>query len=240
VYLAYSSGATSWGQYGFGSTWDNNDNDKLINGDGSYSIQGDGSWTKVGTLSSYTATGPGTYTVTATWEDDCVAPSAPSPDCGSKDDTITKTTTVKLYRIGSIKSVQFTSDHGILRDEATSWVNTGSVYSEPEWVASTTNTPISQTKGTVLSAAVKLKIEPSGLAFSLTGDGPDNYVDFTGSGSSTGSDQEVNVTANAALPDLVSTLSKSVSWTVTLTDPNPDVTSGIGSSGAHTIYTRRR
>jgi hypothetical protein len=46
----------------------------------------------------------------------------------------------------------------------------------------------------------------------------------------------VTGSAAANLPGSVGILSKSVAWTVTLTDPNPDVSQGIGTSGAHKIY----
>lgn len=81
------------------------------------------------------------------------------------------------------------------------------------------------------------KVEPSALGFDLVGDGPDNYVDLTKTdNSSTGSDQVLAITADAALVNQVDTLTKSISWTIKLTDPDPDIEESVGSSGAHKMY----
>ena len=148
-----------------------------------------------------------------------------------------KTTTIYVYKV-QLKSIKFTSDHGLLKDNNSDWTDSGTVYSEPEWVNDpATNNPISQTKNTSLMTDVTVKVEPLGLEFDLAGDGLDNYVDFTETGiTSTGSDQIVTINADAALVNQVDTLTKSISWTIKLTDPDPDIEEGVGSSGPHKIY----
>lgn len=149
----------------------------------------------------------------------------------------TQTATLTSYG-ATLKSIKFTSDHGQLKDNDEDWTDTGTVYSEPEWVAATaTNNPISQTKNTSLGIDVVIQVTPSGAHFDLMGDGAQNYVDFSSSGNtSTGADQTLSVTANAALPNMVTTLPESIAWKVKMTDPDPDCEISLGSSGSHLIY----
>ena len=138
-----------------------------------------------------------------------------------------------------LKSIEFTSDHesggaNILKDNNTNWTDSGTVYAEPEWVKSpATNNPISHTKNTKLTAKITVKVNPSGVTFDLIGDGPDSYVDFQKTNNtSTGSDQEITVTADANLPDQVCTQTKSINWKINVGSAE----CSAGSSGPHKIF----
>jgi len=137
-----------------------------------------------------------------------------------------------------LKNIWFASDHGSLKDNNSDWTDSGTTFSEPEWVADPwRNNPISHTKNTSLEIEATVKVEPSGLKFDLLGDGPQNYLDFSHTNlTSTGSDQVVTMTAHAALPNQVDTLTGSINWTILLDDPNPNIFEDVGTSGSHKIY----
>jgi len=151
---------------------------------------------------------------------------------------------VTVYRT-ELKSIKFTSDHGLLSDNNSDWTDSGTTYTEPEWIPDgldsgsdpDQNNPVSHTKDVNLTVDVTVRVGPSGLSFDLAGDGADNYVDFTKTGNTgTSADQIISITADAPLPDMVDTLAKNVAWTIKLNDPNPQIERDVGSSGAHTIY----
>lgn len=135
-----------------------------------------------------------------------------------------------------LKSVEFTSDHGLLKKNPTTgsiWGDSNTSFEKPEWVAGSRNNPISHTKNTKITIKVKVKVEPAGIAFDLIGNGSDDYVDFEATGNtSTGADQEITLTAKANLPNQVCTLSKSIAWKIKV----GTLELSIGSSGAHKIY----
>lgn len=152
---------------------------------------------------------------------------------GVKDCEATMTLAVVTV---DLKSIGFTSDHNLLKKNPTSgsvWGDSTTDYESPEWFAGSRNNPISHTKNTKISTTVKVKVEPSDINFDLIGDGPDGYVDFETTGqTSTGADQDIPVTANANLPDQVSTLTKSIDWKIKVGTTE----CSAGSSGAHKIY----
>jgi len=152
-----------------------------------------------------------------------------------------KVTVVEL----ELLDIGFFADHGKLRnnndDEEDIWSGSEELefYPYPEWQSDPPrNFPVSYTKDTQIGLDAWVKVLPAGLTFDLTGDGPDNYVDFARTGEqSTGANHCVPyLVAADELPDTVCTLSKSISWTINLTDPEPDFAKNIGSSGPHKVY----
>ena len=146
-----------------------------------------------------------------------------------------------------LKSIGFTSDHGLMKNNGfdlpdpddEDWTDSGSVFSEPEWEESGTNNPISQTRDTSLVVDANCIINPSGLNFDLSGDGAEDYMDFTSTGNtSTGSEQAISITADddAKLPDKVTTIDETIDWTITLTDPDTDIDISHGDTGSHEIF----
>ncbi len=151
--------------------------------------------------------------------------------------TCTKKIKIMVYET-KLKSIKFTSDHGTMNDNNSDWLDSGTVYTEPEWVNSrSVNNPITHTMSTSLVIEATVIVGPSGLSFDLSGDGSENYLDFTESGNtSTGSDQAISITADASLPGTVDTIDESIAWEIKLTDPTPDVDVSVGNSGSHKIY----
>jgi hypothetical protein len=135
-------------------------------------------------------------------------------DSSGRQGTCTFTVTV-LQR--ELKSVEFITDHGLLKDNNTDWTDSGTTYASPEWVRSPArNNPISQTKNTAVTVVVTVAVTPAGVTFDLVGDGGINYLNFSRSGIvSTGGDQQITATASTALPNYVTTISRSINWTIT-------------------------
>ncbi|GEM_PF-6275938 len=139
-----------------------------------------------------------------------------------------------------LKSIEFISDHedvngdNILNDNNTDWKDVGgSAYSEPEWENGGNNNPISHTKNTKLKVKVKIRVEPAGISFDLNGDGLNGYADFNKTGIiSTGTDQEITITADAKLPDQIDILNESIDWSIDI-DGNEF---NAAASGEHKIY----
>ena len=136
-----------------------------------------------------------------------------------------------------IKSVLFTSDHGVLRDNNTDWTDTGTVYDPRGWRKSpAANNPISHTQGEYITADVVICVEPSGVEFSLEGDGPIDALDFVADAeTSTGADQTIYVSSTSALPGAVDTLDHSIDWTA-LAGSSASADCYAGASGSHKIY----
>ncbi len=116
-----------------------------------------------------------------------------------------------------IISVGFTSDHSLLKKNPTSgsiWGNSSTAMEKPEWIAGGRNNPISHTKDTKISVTVTVKVEPSDVAFDLTGSGS-GYMTFpTTSRNSTGANQGIDVTATDNLPNRVCFRQQSCNWTI--------------------------
>lgn len=149
---------------------------------------------------------------------------------------LSKTVNIAVVK-AELKSITFTSDHGVLKNNNSDWTDSGTTYSEPEWVKDAgTNNPITHTKNTKITANVTVKVSPSGLNFDLIGTGS-NYASFTKTGnSSSGSEQTISVTAGSNLPANITTLSETISWKIRITDVNPVFEQIVGSSGPHKIY----
>lgn len=134
----------------------------------------------------------------------------------------------------SLKSIKFTSDHGVMKDNNTNWANTGNVL-EPEWITTPLqNKSISQTRSTRLVADVTVNVGPTGKPFDLIGtgiNGPDTSFKKTGN-TSTGADQVITVTADANLPNVVSRLLRYIVWKIKT--GGKEIVAGF--SGPHKIY----
>jgi outer membrane protein OmpA-like peptidoglycan-associated protein len=135
----------------------------------------------------------------------------------------------------SLKSIRFTSDHGVLKDNDADWSDSGAVV-EPEWITDPfRNKAISQTKNTSLIADITVNSGlPSGKSFDLIGSGINsNDTSFTMTGiTSAGADQVVNITADASLPNYVSPLFRYIVWKVRAGGKERLA----GFSGPHRIY----
>ena len=133
-----------------------------------------------------------------------------------------------------VKSVIFTSDHGVLADYTNDFSGEGGTVFNPRgWTVSGTNNPISQTKDTKLTANVTLCIQPSGIAYDLIGDGSIGYFTFHTNGlTSSGSDQTFLLTADTKIPAQIDVLNQSVNWSINA----GGVSCVATSSGPHKVY----
>ena len=168
-----------------------------------------------GSSTKASVTPPGSYTITATSE-------------GESANAILKVVKVEL------NSLKFTSDHGILRNNNSTWEDTGTVYSEPEWIKSpVTNNPITHTKNNKVAIELSIKVEPAGIAYSISGNGGVSGLNFSADNlTSTGNSQAIAITSTEKLADKVNIIEKSISWKITI--ENTELS--IGDTGSHKIY----
>lgn len=140
-----------------------------------------------------------------------------------------------------IESIEFTSDHedsegnNVLVNNKTSWSDSGSQYTNPEWVAGDApkNYPISHTISTKLEIRITVKVEPSELTFDLKADGDQKYVSFeVENQESTGENQAIAISANDKLPDSIGILRKTVPWRLIIEGQE----FSLGSTGEHEIF----
>jgi len=152
--------------------------------------------------------------------------------------TVPDSTEKKMYVISiKLKSITFNSDHNVLTDKTDNWDNGGKKYKEPEWTKDTNN-PITHTKNTNVQITTILDIKPEDFessSYTLKGEGP-AYLTFNKSGTIGGGlNQSITITTDAntgKLPDKVTTLLESISWTINYLN----VDKSLGQSGAHKIY----
>jgi outer membrane protein OmpA-like peptidoglycan-associated protein len=121
-----------------------------------------------------------------------------------------------------LKSVEFTSDHGALKDSGDSWENTGTPFPDPEWQATRADkrtSPISQNKGRRIDGIAVVEISPDatpGGSFTLAGSGSLPFLNFDGSGSMNGGgEQRIPIAAGAPVPDAIAQYRRqSILWSV--------------------------
>ena len=135
-----------------------------------------------------------------------------------------------------LKSIEFTSDHNLLKKTPTTtnaWADSTEPFEPVEWIPDVRTNPISHTKNLRLQANVTLRVQPPGVRFDLIGSGSQPYVNLTSTNNvSTTNDQVVPVTAEAVLPDHVGVLSHTLDWKIRVAGSD---CSGA-SSGPHKIY----
>lgn len=139
-----------------------------------------------------------------------------------------------------LKSVVFTSDHGVLTDYNSSFNGSGGTVYTPRgwvkgwWLTGGANNPVSHTRGQKVTVNVVVSAKPAGMNLSLSGTGTAPGLSFPSTPFlSTSSDQSVLLTSSQALQQRVDVLNQSVSWTVAVPG---GASLSIGSSGPHTIF----
>jgi hypothetical protein len=139
---------------------------------------------------------PGAYTVTCAAEDG--GDVYPNPGWDDSDPAVSWT----IYVVkAEIKSVTFTSDHGVLNNWDTNFADSaGTVYNPRGWQKNPLiNNPITHTQGVRITANATVKVEPMGIGFDLDGDSSVGALVFrTPDQISTGSDQAIEVTSETA------------------------------------------
>jgi hypothetical protein len=132
--------------------------------------------------------------------------------CGKNSKEV-KITVVKAV----IKSVTFTNDHAAMTDYNASYAGSGgNKYPEPEWnMPPSKNSPVTYTIGQNVTAKVILNVQPAGVSLDLEGDSSTDALDFKLFGiTSTGSDQEVNVTGAVNLPARIDVIDSNIIWRI--------------------------
>jgi len=135
----------------------------------------------------------------------------------------------------ALKSVVFPSSDGVLTNYNADYTTPGgTVYSPCGWAKNGPNNPITHTKGSSVVANVTVCVAPCGEHFDLTGDGGNQALTFHKTNVvSTGSDQTLSITSDAALSAQILVLDCGISWALTVKD-------GPGShsewSGPHKVY----
>ena len=140
----------------------------------------------------------------------------------------------------ALKSVRFTSDHGLLTDTRENWGDSGSKYPEPEWQSTTPDgrsAPISHTKGQNIQVRVVLDVSSnaaSGIPFVLKGEGPDDFLSFEAPGILDGvGPQELMLTSKRPIPDEVRQfLHQAIVWSVSMNNR----VQLIGVSADHDLF----
>lgn len=134
-----------------------------------------------------------------------------------------------------IKSLQFTSDHGVMTTNNSDWTDCSATFQKPEWVADASHPsfPISQTKNTTVTVNLTFNIQPAGVPFNLTGSSGSSFLNFGRSDTSSGSDQSEPLTGGS-LPNQIGSPSDNISWSIDAFNGVFNCTSA--SSGPHKIY----
>lgn len=204
-----------------------------------WKVQKDGgAYTSIGSSEtvSYTFTDAGAYTVKLEVDD------TPGRNNDKNQDgtSIVATDTIDVKAISAeVKSVIFTSDHGLLRDYVPA-TNSGDLFSPRGWRKDpAANNPISQTMNTSLVANVVICVKPAGVTYSLEST-VSNFCALAlsaGSAASTGSDQTLTATSYVVLPDCVFVDEDSTVWTLgNISGASSSLSINAGTSGPHKVY----
>lgn len=137
-----------------------------------------------------------------------------------------------------LNSITFTSDYGVMKDNSESWSNGGNVV-QPEWSVAgdkIVNVPISQKKGTNVSADLSLNVLPltaPTAPITVRGESDEPALNFTFNGSMQGGlKQSLSLTSQAVLPNAVTMLrDREIRWKMKWKDWEHEF-----ARTAHTIY----
>jgi hypothetical protein len=141
----------------------------------------------------------------------------------------------------SIDSIEFVSDH---QDENGKNVlinikdkygkSEADRFEQPEWTKAGRNNPITHTKNLNIKLKVTVIVIPDGLNFIVNGTCQKDYMSYDSNQAiSTGAKQTLPVmTSKGILPNKISVLSESTSWSATVAG----IPINLGNSGPHEIF----
>jgi Domain of unknown function (DUF4157) len=142
----------------------------------------------------------------------------------------------------ALRSMDFVSDHRVMRNNTKDWSNSGKPYPQPDWAV----TDEGEKHGGAISHTMGLPIEidlgfdvlpPSAASASavLTGKGSSPFLDFNFSGAlAGGAGQRLHMTSPNKLPNTVDAFSdQSIDWTMKWGTWQHD----LGTTGPFDIYT---
>jgi hypothetical protein len=145
---------------------------------------------------------------------------------------------------GHVESVQFTSDHGLLRHNTADVLGTGERYPDVQWSAEPSrNAPVTHTAGPAARVFVTVTFTVIGIApgtpFILTGTCDEPGLCFCAEGRlSPDARTTIAVEANRSLGRGVRKIRQEIMWVLTVIPPGtPRSTILLGTTGPHVIYT---
>jgi len=139
-----------------------------------------------------------------------------------------------------LKSLQFTSDHGLMTTNNSDWTDCNFLFSKPDWVASPyTNNPISQTMNTSVAVLATVNLQPAGFPFDILGDGSQGFFQFSKIGcSNAGGDCTIAMNSMTTLPGKVAINSDSIYWDLYADFGRGEPFNCLSTtSGPHTVFT---
>jgi hypothetical protein len=136
-----------------------------------------------------------------------------------------------------VVELTFKSDHHVMTDNNSDWLNTGSVFAKPEFTYGVASKPISHTKNQNVVLDIVLEIWPANaneVSVTVVGTATwDSTFTFTSATKVKGGRQTISFTSSGPLPDSVSKITGDIEWTVS------DGTNTLKAdhSWGHVIYT---
>src|SRR6267154_1162732 len=151
------------------------------------------------------------------------APPSPLPGPTPVPPTPTPTPAMTTPRVG-LKSINFRSEHGVLKDNRDNWSSSGKVFPKPHWRASNPgakSAPISHDKAKNIQVELTVDVSPasaSGVPFTLRGQGPYGFLDFETSGSlNGGTDIILTASSDEPTPNAIGRyLNQVIAWSLTV------------------------
>ena len=145
----------------------------------------------------------------------------------------------------TLKSVTFTSDHGVIKDNTTDWQDTGALYPRPHWKAAAAGatgspaSPVSHTKGTTVFIDVEVEVSPDNAedtAVLLAGTATFGGLTLTGMAVLTGGPVTISAVGSVLTlsPDTVGKLTGDIAWKIT--EVKTSKVHDLGSSTGHTVF----
>jgi hypothetical protein len=143
------------------------------------------------------------------------------------------------HPIATVKVVQLTfkTDPNVMKDNGSDWLNTGSVFTKPEFTYGVASKPITHKKNQKVGIEIILEVWPTNAdETSVTVEGTatwDSAFKFTTSTKIKGGRQTIAFTSSKELPDAVSKITGDIEWTVN----DGKTTTKADHSWGHVIYT---
>jgi Domain of unknown function (DUF4157) len=123
----------------------------------------------------------------------------------------------------ALRSMDFLTDHGVMRDNKKDWSSDGKAFPQPDWTidkkGKTRSGAISHTMGEQIDVALGFDVTPATAApaaVELTGKGSSPFLDFDFTGVlSGGAGKRLSMTSPNKLPDAVAAYpQQSIDWTI--------------------------
>jgi hypothetical protein len=141
----------------------------------------------------------------------------------------------------TLKSIRFTSDHGLMKDNRISWDDSGPPFAKPEWTSTTLggkSAPISHSKNKAVTVDIAVDVTPAtvtGVPVNLKGRSALNFLTFDVSGSlSGGQDRTLSATSSGIVPDLIDDQhqKQTIDWSADVIGENQP----LGQSLDHDVF----